>query len=82
METEEKAHRPHLKTIPEHNANIESTEEVKAIPKLAGSSLYNIATEPTSREWMIKKPSLWGHVSQLSKQDYAFQVRVLMNPER
>lgn len=75
-ETEEKSQRPHLKTIPEHSANIESTEEVKAIPKMAGSSLYNIATETSSREWVIKKPSLWGHVSELSKQDYTFQVRV------
>ena len=72
-QTEEATAKPHLKIVADRNANLESHEEIKSIPKLASSSHFNVSTETTSVEWAIKKPSLFGHVSQLSKQDYTFQ---------
>ncbi|XP_070192962.1 gamma-tubulin complex component 6-like [Littorina saxatilis] len=72
-ETEEEVQRPHLKVVAGSNANLESQEEIQSIPKMAGSSQYNITTETTSSLWKIKTQSLFGHVSQLSREDYTFQ---------
>lgn len=72
-ETQEEAQKPHLKAVADCGATHQCPDEIRSIPKLAGSSQFNIATETTSSEWKIKKPSLFGHVSELSKQDYTFQ---------
>ena len=72
-ETEEGAQKPHLKAVSDRGATLQCADEVRSIPKLARSSQFNIAMETVQSEWKIKKPNLFGHVSELSKQDYTFQ---------
>ncbi|PVD25340.1 hypothetical protein C0Q70_15840 [Pomacea canaliculata] len=71
-ETEEKVLRSQIQQVPGCHANMQNQEEFQAIPKLRHHSAMNIATETESAEWKLKRPSLFGHVTQLSKSDCTF----------
>ena len=57
------------------NANQQTTEEQKICPSKGRSEgQENISSESVPQVWVIKKPSLFGHVSQLSGSDYVLTV--------
>ncbi|XP_005101891.1 gamma-tubulin complex component 6 [Aplysia californica] len=67
--------RPHLKFLDGVQVNQQTSGERQVIPrKQRGEASQQISTETESQEWLIKKPSLFGHASQLSNSDYVLSV--------
>ncbi|GFR77494.1 gamma-tubulin complex component 6 [Elysia marginata] len=61
----------HVKFIEGANVNQQTTEEHKICPSKGKSDSHeNVSSESLPQVWVIKKPSLFGHVSQLSGSDY------------
>ncbi|XP_061177982.1 gamma-tubulin complex component 6-like [Saccostrea echinata] len=81
-ETESKEYKPHLKSHGDMNATKESTETKEvSFPKRKGQEGSGVSAETQEKEWKVKPASLYGHVSQLSKQEVQINVPRLKRPE-
>ncbi|RUS78668.1 hypothetical protein EGW08_013556 [Elysia chlorotica] len=72
-ESSDLSSKTHVRFVEGTNVNQQSTEERKICPtkgKSKSGAQENVTSESLPQVWVIKKPSLFGHVSQLSGSDY------------
>ncbi|XP_055998432.1 gamma-tubulin complex component 6-like isoform X2 [Ostrea edulis] len=81
-ETEAKEYKPHLKPQDDMYSTKESTETKEvSFPKLKGQTGSGVSAETQEKEWKVKPASMFGHVSQLSKQEVQINIPRLKRPE-
>jgi hypothetical protein len=81
-ETEAKEYKPHLKSQEDMYATKESSETKEvSFPKLKGQTGSGVSTETQEQVWRVKPASVFGHVSQLSRQEVQINVPRLKRPE-
>ncbi|CAL1527089.1 unnamed protein product [Lymnaea stagnalis] len=67
-------HKSHIKFRQGRQVNDESSDQRQMIPKRQRAQNAQSGTETESKVWVIKKPSMFGHVSQLSNTSYVLTV--------
>ncbi|GFN97087.1 gamma-tubulin complex component [Plakobranchus ocellatus] len=70
-ELEDSNLKSHVKFVQGVEVNQQTTQELETIPKRAKcESQTNVSAETVPKIWIIKKPSMFGHASQLSGSEY------------
>lgn len=81
-ETVAKEYKPHLKSNKDMFSSKESTATKEdSFPKRKVQEGSGVSRETQEKEWRVKPASLYGHVSQLSKQEFQINIPRLKRPE-
>ena len=65
----------HVRVVEGTNVNQQTTKEQRMCPRRAKAETQeNVSSESVPKVWVIKKPSMFGHVSELSGSEYVLTV--------
>lgn len=81
-ETEARDYKPHMKSCSDMFSTKESTKTTEvSFPKLKHQDGSGVSKETEEKEWRVKPVSVYGHVSQLSRQELQINVPRLKRRE-